>query len=91
MDIQLLQKESGGGRSVIQTTGTSSKLVVIMNINVAILTEFSAIWVKKGQKGKKREKETARRKKGREVQKATTASGCYIDYFGQNVSTEELY
>lgn len=50
MDIQLLQKESGGGSSVIQTSGTSSKSVVIVNIYIAILTTFAAIRVKRGKK-----------------------------------------
>ena len=50
MDIQLLQKESGGGSSVIQTSGTSGKSVVIINIHVAILTKFAAIRVKRGKK-----------------------------------------
>ena len=50
MDIQLLQKESGEGSSVIQTSGTSSKSVVIINIHVAILTKFATIRVKRGKK-----------------------------------------
>lgn len=50
MDIQLLQKESGGGSSVIQTSGTSSKSVVIINIHIAILTKFAAIRVKRDKK-----------------------------------------
>ena len=50
MDIQLLQKESGGGSSVIQTSGTSTKSVVIINIHIAILTKFAAIRVKRGKK-----------------------------------------
>lgn len=45
-----MQKESGGGSSVIQTSGTSGKWVVIINTHVAILTIFAAIRVKRSKK-----------------------------------------
>ena len=45
-----MQKESGEGSSVIQTSGTSSKSVVIIDIHVAILTKFATILVKRGKK-----------------------------------------